>query len=156
VTVSFFFLSFSLCLRIFEPTQTLELMAEDLCAALTLIVDIILQSINLSHGLTMFCFPFFVCVCACAGAVLLSVAAPLVSQDIEPTQTLELTAEDLKPDAATLLKFVKFQRVSSLSIFVEARASLCIIFFVPIVVLKVKYLQYVVCSSKECHVSYTA
>ncbi|KAG5184638.1 PITH domain-containing protein [Tribonema minus] len=40
-------------------------------------------------------------------------------EDIEATQTLELTAEDLKPDSATLLKFVKFQRVSSISIFVE-------------------------------------
>jgi PITH domain len=40
-------------------------------------------------------------------------------QDIEATQVLELTAEDLQPDSVTLLKFVKFQRVSSLSIFVE-------------------------------------
>ncbi|CAN0268591.1 unnamed protein product [Phaeothamnion confervicola] len=35
---------------------------------------------------------------------------------MEPAMTLELTADDLSPDNVTLLKFVKFQRVSSLSV----------------------------------------
>jgi hypothetical protein len=41
------------------------------------------------------------------------------AEDIEATQVLTLTEDDLKEDAVTLLKFVKFQRVSSVSIFVE-------------------------------------
>ena len=40
--------------------------------------------------------------------------------DVDETQALELTAEDLREGAdAILLKFVKFQRVSSLTIFIE-------------------------------------
>ncbi|CAM9182484.1 unnamed protein product [Chrysoparadoxa australica] len=41
------------------------------------------------------------------------------AEDTTPTQVLELTPEDLAEGSVTLLKFVKFQRVSSLSIFVE-------------------------------------
>ncbi|EKU21349.1 hypothetical protein NSK_002318 [Nannochloropsis salina CCMP1776] len=41
------------------------------------------------------------------------------AENIEPTQVLELTEEDYKAEKVTLLKFVKFQRVSSLTIFVE-------------------------------------
>jgi len=41
-------------------------------------------------------------------------------EDIDPTQVLELRAEDLKEGAKSLaLKFVKFQRVHSLTIFVQ-------------------------------------
>jgi len=40
--------------------------------------------------------------------------------DFDPTTTLELTAEDLKQNAETvLLKFVNYQRVNSITIFVE-------------------------------------
>lgn len=40
--------------------------------------------------------------------------------DVDETQALELTAEDLREGAdAIVLKYVKFQRVSSLTIFVE-------------------------------------
>jgi len=41
------------------------------------------------------------------------------ANDITPVQELELGPEDLGPDAACLLKFVKFQRVNSLIIFIE-------------------------------------
>jgi len=44
--------------------------------------------------------------------------------DVEPTQTLELTAADLKEDAdPILLKFVKFQRVRSITLFIEDNAG---------------------------------
>ena len=40
--------------------------------------------------------------------------------DVDPTQTLHLTAEDLKADAPPInLKYVLFQRVKSLTIFIE-------------------------------------
>ncbi|KAF1333124.1 Thioredoxin-like protein, partial [Globisporangium splendens] len=39
--------------------------------------------------------------------------------DIEPTQTIELTDEDLEPNKEIELRFVKFQRVKSVTIFVE-------------------------------------
>ena len=38
------------------------------------------------------------------------------AENIEPTQTLELTEEDYAKDKVTLLKFVKFQRVNSLTV----------------------------------------
>ncbi|KAI9189849.1 hypothetical protein H9P43_001282 [Blastocladiella emersonii ATCC 22665] len=38
---------------------------------------------------------------------------------VEPTQVIELTAEDFKADKATALRFVKFQAVTSLAIFIE-------------------------------------
>lgn len=45
-------------------------------------------------------------------------------EDVEPTQTLELTAADLKEDADPIqLKFVKFQRVRSLTLFIEDNAG---------------------------------
>ena len=45
-------------------------------------------------------------------------------EDVDPTQTLELTAADLKESAeAILLKFVKFQRVHSLTFFIEDNAG---------------------------------
>jgi len=41
-------------------------------------------------------------------------------EDMDPTQAFELTEDDLKEDAeAVLLKYVKFQRVKSFTIFVE-------------------------------------
>lgn len=44
--------------------------------------------------------------------------------DVEPTQTIELTAADLKEDAdPILLKFVKFQRVRSVTLFIEDNAG---------------------------------
>lgn len=44
--------------------------------------------------------------------------------DVEPTQTLELTAADLKENAdPILLKFVKFQRVRSITLFIEDNAG---------------------------------
>ena len=44
--------------------------------------------------------------------------------DIDPTQTFELTNDDLKEGAKPLLlKFVKFQRVRSITIFVEDNAG---------------------------------
>lgn len=44
--------------------------------------------------------------------------------DYEPTQTLELTAADLKEDAdAILTKFVKFQRVRSITFYIEDNAG---------------------------------
>ena len=40
--------------------------------------------------------------------------------DVDPTTTLELTAEDLKENAdEILLKFVQYQRVNSITMFVE-------------------------------------
>jgi hypothetical protein len=42
------------------------------------------------------------------------------AESVEPTQVLELTEEDYRADKVTLLKFVKFQRVASLTIFVES------------------------------------
>jgi hypothetical protein len=40
--------------------------------------------------------------------------------DVEPTQTLHLTADDLKEDAPPIkLKYVLFQRVTSLTLFIE-------------------------------------
>jgi hypothetical protein len=45
-------------------------------------------------------------------------------EDVDPTQTLELTAADVKEDAeAILLKFVKFQRVKSMTLFIEDNAG---------------------------------
>jgi PITH domain len=45
-------------------------------------------------------------------------------QDVDPTQTLHLTAEDLKESAdPTPLKYVKFQRVRNLTIFIEDNAG---------------------------------
>ena len=45
-------------------------------------------------------------------------------EDVDPTQELELSAEDLREDAEALpLKFVKFQRVKSITIFVEDNAG---------------------------------
>ncbi|CAM9790133.1 unnamed protein product [Sphacelaria rigidula] len=41
------------------------------------------------------------------------------TDDMEPAQTLELTPEDLASGSVSVLKFVKFQRVSGLSIFVS-------------------------------------
>lgn len=38
------------------------------------------------------------------------------AESVEPTQVLELTEEDYKPDKVTLLKYVKFQRVTSLTV----------------------------------------
>jgi hypothetical protein len=44
--------------------------------------------------------------------------------DIDPTQTLELSAEDLKEDGKPiLLKFVKFQRVNSITVYIEENAG---------------------------------
>lgn len=44
--------------------------------------------------------------------------------DVEPTQVLELTEADLKEDAdPILLKFVKFQRVKSITLFIEDNAG---------------------------------
>ncbi|GKY93183.1 hypothetical protein MPSEU_000286200 [Mayamaea pseudoterrestris] len=41
-------------------------------------------------------------------------------EDVEATQTIQLTAEDLKENAPpTQLKYVKFQRVKTLTIFIE-------------------------------------
>jgi len=40
--------------------------------------------------------------------------------EVDPTQTLELTAEDLKETAEPIqLKYVRFQRVKCLTIFIE-------------------------------------
>ncbi|EEY60465.1 thioredoxin-like protein, putative [Phytophthora infestans T30-4] len=39
--------------------------------------------------------------------------------DVEPTQTIELKEEDLLPENDVELRFVKFQRVKSVSVFVE-------------------------------------
>ncbi|TYZ65665.1 hypothetical protein PybrP1_007036 [[Pythium] brassicae (nom. inval.)] len=39
--------------------------------------------------------------------------------DIEPTQTIELTDDDLDPSKEVELRFVKFQRVQSITLFVE-------------------------------------
>lgn len=45
-------------------------------------------------------------------------------EDVDPTQSLQLTAADLKEDAeAILLKFVKFQRVKSITLFIEDNAG---------------------------------
>jgi len=44
--------------------------------------------------------------------------------DVDPTQEFELTAEDLKEDAKPLLlKYVRFQRVRSITIFIEDNAG---------------------------------
>lgn len=44
--------------------------------------------------------------------------------DIEPTQQFELTADDLKENGKEImLKFVRFQRVKSITIFVEDNAG---------------------------------
>ena len=41
-------------------------------------------------------------------------------EDVDPTMTLEFTAEDLKENADNLLvQYVKFQRVKSITLFVE-------------------------------------
>ena len=46
------------------------------------------------------------------------------AEDMESTQTIDLTPFDLKEDAdPILLKFVKFQRVRSLTFFVEDNAG---------------------------------
>ncbi|KAG7386588.1 Thioredoxin-like protein 1 [Phytophthora pseudosyringae] len=39
--------------------------------------------------------------------------------DVEPTQTIELTDEDLLPENDVELRFVKFQRVKNVTVFVE-------------------------------------
>ena len=40
--------------------------------------------------------------------------------DVDPTTVIELTAEDLKEDAdSILLKFVNYQRVKSITLFIE-------------------------------------
>jgi len=45
-------------------------------------------------------------------------------EDVDPTQTFHLSAADLKEDAKPIpLKFVKFQRVRSITIFVEDNAG---------------------------------
>ncbi|ORZ33908.1 galactose-binding domain-like protein [Catenaria anguillulae PL171] len=41
------------------------------------------------------------------------------ADSVEPTQVLELTEEDFAEDKATALRFVKFQTVNSLTIFIE-------------------------------------
>mmetsp|Transcript_3510 Transcript_3510/g.5198 ORF Transcript_3510/g.5198 Transcript_3510/m.5198 type:complete len:180 (-) Transcript_3510:233-772(-) len=41
------------------------------------------------------------------------------AEDNAPTQVLELQSEDLDPTNATLLRYVKFQAVTTLSVFVE-------------------------------------
>jgi hypothetical protein len=44
--------------------------------------------------------------------------------DIDPTQTFELSSEDLKEDGKPiLLKFVKFQRVNSITLYIEENAG---------------------------------
>jgi len=41
-------------------------------------------------------------------------------EDVDPTTAIELTAEDLKEDAdGILLKFVNYQRVKSITLFIE-------------------------------------
>eukprot|EP00560_Eucampia_antarctica_P007989 CAMPEP_0197824222 /NCGR_PEP_ID=MMETSP1437-20131217/1507_1 /TAXON_ID=49252 ORGANISM="Eucampia antarctica, Strain CCMP1452" /NCGR_SAMPLE_ID=MMETSP1437 /ASSEMBLY_ACC=CAM_ASM_001096 /LENGTH=187 /DNA_ID=CAMNT_0043423765 /DNA_START=125 /DNA_END=688 /DNA_ORIENTATION=- len=46
------------------------------------------------------------------------------TEDLDPTQSFELTAGDLKEDADPIcLKFVKFQRVRSITLFVEDNAG---------------------------------
>jgi K+/H+ antiporter YhaU regulatory subunit KhtT len=41
-------------------------------------------------------------------------------EDVDPTTVIELTAEDLKEDAdSILLKFVNYQRVKSITLFIE-------------------------------------
>jgi len=46
------------------------------------------------------------------------------TEDVDPTQTLELTAVDLREDADPIrLQFVKFQRVRSITVFVEDNAG---------------------------------
>lgn len=41
-------------------------------------------------------------------------------EDVDPTQTLHLTAEDLRESSDPIqLKFVKYQRVKSLTMFIE-------------------------------------
>lgn len=46
------------------------------------------------------------------------------TDDVDPTQTLDLTAADLKEDAGAIrLNFVKFQRVRSITIFIEDNAG---------------------------------
>jgi hypothetical protein len=45
-------------------------------------------------------------------------------EDVDPEQVLELTAADLKESAdAIILKYVKFQRVKSLTFFIEDNAG---------------------------------
>ena len=45
-------------------------------------------------------------------------------EDVDPTQEMELTAADLAENAdAILTKFVKFQRVKSITIFIEDNAG---------------------------------
>jgi hypothetical protein len=49
-------------------------------------------------------------------------------EDLEPVQTLELTPDDFVSDNSTPLKFVRFQRVSSLTVSsrqCEALTMLC-------------------------------
>mmetsp|Transcript_13998 Transcript_13998/g.52311 ORF Transcript_13998/g.52311 Transcript_13998/m.52311 type:complete len:175 (-) Transcript_13998:1498-2022(-) len=42
------------------------------------------------------------------------------AEDLEPAQSLELSPEDLEPDSITALNFVKFQSVTSVSLWVKA------------------------------------
>lgn len=45
-------------------------------------------------------------------------------EDVDPTQELQLSAEDLKENADPIpLKFVKFQRVKSITLFIEENAG---------------------------------
>ena len=46
------------------------------------------------------------------------------TEDVDPTQTLELTSADLKEEAdPIMLKFLKFQRVRSITLFIEDNAG---------------------------------
>lgn len=45
------------------------------------------------------------------------------TDDMAPAQTLELTKEDLVAGSASVLKFVKFQRVSGLSVSFRLKGS---------------------------------
>ena len=42
---------------------------------------------------------------------------------VEPTQTLKLTPEDLREDGLTKLRFVRFQKVTQLTVFIEDNAG---------------------------------
>lgn len=47
--------------------------------------------------------------------------------DVEPTQTLELSDDDVRPGHEIELRFVKFQRVKSITVSLAAEESLFII-----------------------------
>lgn len=45
-------------------------------------------------------------------------------EDVDPTQTIHLSAAEVKEDAdPVLLKYVKFQRVKSITLFIEDNAG---------------------------------